>query len=812
MQQVILLSKVSPVFFLLNTFSFYFGKKNNLHYFVKNNSMFKHLLTAAIAVISFSGLLNAQSPGGISANNRIWLRSDNGVIASGTTISQWQEFSGANVTGNFIVSSLVGTTNVQTGPTLIPAGINFNPYISFDGITNSLSSANNFLGTAIVGNSTVTVFQVMNLKSGVVWLKWETDFNGVTGRLGFENSAGRQRFDFPKASPATAGQNIGVTNILNKHTLSTAYANATTSVNRLNGADDNIISIPGPGNFGNVSTKIVLGNENLLNLPCKNDIAEVIIYSTTLTAAERNKIESYLGVKYGFTLNQLAVNNNNYVASNAVVTWDRALNSAYANDITGIGRDDATALSQKQSKSVNTTAIVTLYNGTYPGGAFPLTNPANTNNFASDLSFLLAGDNGGTTNIDQCTLDGSAQRMQRVWKAVKTGNVSTITIAVDQASVPATAKNIMVSSNPAFPKTGTALFPLTAANGKLYAALTLNNNDYFTFATDSVPGPQFQSPAVCPGSTSTTTITNVVAGATYNWYAAATGGTVIATGTSFSTTLANTTTFYVETITPFNCTITPRTPVVANVANILNVKTNNDTAICSGKTVTINTVSNGTGFSWIPATGLSNPGIANPIASPTISTQYILTATLSGCTAKDTLNITVNALPQVNAGPDLNSLFGSPVTLQGSANTNNILWTPNINLSNNIILNPVATPPATTQYILTGTNSSGCSKNDTMVVNIISPCIKPLNAFTPNGDGINDFWVVTTGLACINKIEAAVFNRYGSRVYESKDYRNTWDGRYKGKPLPDATYYYILSYYLINGNVVVNKGDVTILR
>ena len=140
--------------------------------------------------------MHAQSPGGIAASNSLWLRSDNGVTTSGPTVTQWQENSGAAVTGNFSVQALAGTANVQTGPTLIPAGVNFNPYLSFDGVTNSLSSANNFLGTALVGNSNVTVFQVINLKSGIVWLKWETDILGTTARLGFENSAGKIRFDF----------------------------------------------------------------------------------------------------------------------------------------------------------------------------------------------------------------------------------------------------------------------------------------------------------------------------------------------------------------------------------------------------------------------------------------------------------------------------------------------------------------------------------------------------------------------------------------------------------------------------------------
>lgn len=67
-------------------------------------------------------------------------------VVAGTTVTQWQELSGANVTGNFTVQPLTGTVAVQTGPTFINAGINFNPYLSFNGSSNSLSSLNGFLG------------------------------------------------------------------------------------------------------------------------------------------------------------------------------------------------------------------------------------------------------------------------------------------------------------------------------------------------------------------------------------------------------------------------------------------------------------------------------------------------------------------------------------------------------------------------------------------------------------------------------------------------------------------------------------------
>jgi gliding motility-associated-like protein len=86
------------------------------------------------------------------------------------------------------------------------------------------------------------------------------------------------------------------------------------------------------------------------------------------------------------------------------------------------------------------------------------------------------------------------------------------------------------------------------------------------------------------------------------------------------------------------------------------------------------------------------------------------------------------------------------------------------------------------------------------------------NAFTPNGDGNNDLWFVYDSPECLKNVTVHVFNRYGSKVYESKDYRNNWDGRYEGKSLPDATYYAVIDFTLITGKVVTVKTDLTILR
>ena len=165
----------------------------------------------------------------------------------------------------------------------------------------------------------------------------------------------------------------------------------------------------------------------------------------------------------------------------------------------------------------------------------------------------------------------------------------------------------------------------------------------------------------------------------------------------------------------------------------------------------------------------------------------------------------------VDAGPAASILSGYSTQLNGTGTAGNYSWTPASSLSSASILNPVASPTTTTSYLLTITTASGCTNSDSVLVSVIPYCIKPLNAFSPNGDGINDKWLVTND-NCTTNIRAMVYNRYGSKVYESENYMNDWNGSYKGNPLPDGTYYFILDFTLLNGTKITLKGNVTQIR
>lgn len=87
------------------------------------------------------------------------------------------------------------------------------------------------------------------------------------------------------------------------------------------------------------------------------------------------------------------------------------------------------------------------------------------------------------------------------------------------------------------------------------------------------------------------------------------------------------------------------------------------------------------------------------------------------------------------------------------------------------------------------------------------------NAFSPNGDGINDFYAPKQGCQSIVEFHATIFNRYGQKLYEWTDpYAEGWDGTYKGTPVKDGVYYCLVKALGADGIRYTFKRDVNLLR
>ncbi len=164
-----------------------------------------------------------------------------------------------------------------------------------------------------------------------------------------------------------------------------------------------------------------------------------------------------------------------------------------------------------------------------------------------------------------------------------------------------------------------------------------------------------------------------------------------------------------------------------------------------------------------------------------------------GCKSDTAIKpFTVHPYPIVDAGPDRFVLEDGAATLQPIVTGNDLqyLWSPGTYLDNPTSGTPVCRPLADITYTLTVTSRGGCTASDKVFVKLLKAPVIP-NTFSPNNDGINDFWSIDY-LNTYPQNRVQVFSRSGQLVFESRGYNTPWNGTLKGKPLPFDTYYYII--------------------
>lgn len=261
--------------------------------------------------------------------------------------------------------------------------------------------------------------------------------------------------------------------------------------------------------------------------------------------------------------------------------------------------------------------------------------------------------------------------------------------------------------------------------------------------------------------------------------------------------------------TAFGCQASDQLAVVVNPKPQISLSPSS-AAICRGDSVLIQ-ATGGAGYSWSPTEGLNIDVPDFVWAKPLASITYQVTAQNSfGC--KDTAFADINVLqkPIANAGPDKVGILNQPVILEGSATGTDytVGWSPASTVSDPGVLQPSATPQTDQYYILKLNSTQGCGfDQDTMFVKLYNAIEIP-NAFTPNGDGLNDVWKVPALLAYRN-YRVSVYNRWGARVFETNDITNGWDGKLKGREQPAGVYVFIIN---IGNNSDFYKGTFTLIR
>lgn len=290
------------------------------------------------------------------------------------------------------------------------------------------------------------------------------------------------------------------------------------------------------------------------------------------------------------------------------------------------------------------------------------------------------------------------------------------------------------------------------------------------------------------------------------------------------TVLANpstTTTYYATATTQFGCT--SMDSVLLNVYPPFTSKPPvTDPYICQNDTITLKIDPPMEQISWSPATGLSNPNGYDPVASPLQTTTYTATLVDSvGCFSSIAdITVHVKNLPQVDAGPDSTYPYNTSFSLHPvySSNVASYLWTPSDSLSCTSCAYPKGVSTQTETYFVTVTSDSGCVAKDsvTIYVQCKDSYILMPTAFTPNNDGLNDYYYpLTRGIKKI--VRFSIYNRFGQLVYQVQNFVPNdktfgWDGQLKSWMQPSSVFVYVIEAICDVGDTVYKKGSFVLLR
>ncbi len=423
------------------------------------------------------------SPGGVDTNLEIWLRANLGTstTVNGATVTTWSDQAGSNDATAF--NSPAYNTNV----------INFNPSVDFSATDNDYMTIpdgslpdfeNQFL--AVVGSHTdASVGYSPYIIKTETW-NWSEGWGIAT-----DNEVSQLEYH----RDAYTGTNF-VDPGFNNPSLLTAWTDGSNDTFSYDYGTGQINPASGTNSNDTSNDITIAASPDGVDvaLPARRDyldgtISEIVVYSDDLTSVERQRVASYLAIKYGVTIGETGTGGN-YLASDGGIIWDRSTNTGYNNDITGIGRDDDSCLSQKQSKSNNDASIVTIGNGSIESD-----NVSNLNTFSTDDSFLIWGnDAAATTSQNTDVPTGVADRITRVWRVQETGTVGNTTISFDLTGLGYgnNASNFKLIVSPSA-SGGTMASGTTFSGGTLngdvitFNNIDFNNGDYFTLGvTNSI--------------------------------------------------------------------------------------------------------------------------------------------------------------------------------------------------------------------------------------------------------------------------------------------------------------------------------------
>ena len=422
-------------------------------------------------------------PAHVNSDLKLWLKADQGTSTStdNASLSFWSDQAYNNDAVAYGTYQPLfkdnGTDNLNYNPTVLFEEVN-NHHMKGKGGYHSqdyyivlkpndpVDNTGNYRQQAVSGKYATDGFSVDGTGVGLGYISGRyTDAVIAHTISSYPNSGPPNTTSYGRcyaSNSNTVDEGIMILNIKtnNSDTSSDIFLNGVKIDNQTgvagNGADlnfnefDNLVYYLGVGRF------TMNGYNPAINSYFDGKISEIISYSSKRLAVDQQKIQSYLALKYGATLlsSTNSIGNNetdiDYLDSDGNVIWNYAANAGYNFDVAGIGRDDKSALYQKQSKSINNTGVVSIsLNNT------ELTNNLNIQTFATDQEFLIWGNNGQSmtssatsisVSLGPATITTVTDVVNRSWKIIESaghdiGKVEVSILESDLAGLPPLAGN-----------------------------------------------------------------------------------------------------------------------------------------------------------------------------------------------------------------------------------------------------------------------------------------------------------------------------------------------------------------------------------
>lgn len=335
---------------------------------------------------------------------------------------------------------------------------------------------------------------------------------------------------------------------------------------------------------------------------------------------------------------------------------------------------------------------------------------------------------------------------------------------------------------------------------------------------------------ICPGTAVNFTAISINGGSNPNYQWKVNGVNVGANNSTFTnSTLQDGDIVSCEMLSNLSCVSNPLaisnniSIIVITVLNPTVTVIASDTVICKGQRVdyVANVANSGTNptFQWkLNGNNIGNNS-PNYFLYPRNGDQVVCEVYpgVGNCSTtmgtSNTHTIIINPLPSLIILPrDTTIIPGAVVQLDvnSSAPLNSYTWQPGFLVNNPAIKSPTSSPLfSSTEFMFNGTTIDGCSVSGKTIVRVFRKFYMP-NAFTPNKDGINDLFRIPPDML-LELHEFSIFDRWGNKIYTSRNLNDGWNGTYRGLPAISSVYVYLIKGVDLNGKVL-KKGSFLLIR